>query len=215
LQPHFKTVPLRARQILHKAGEPTTAVYFPNGGVASITSALTDGRMVEVMTVGVEGMVGIEAFFGETPLAPGDAMIQVSDTDAKAEMLAVGEFRRAVARSDAFSTVVGRYAQLTLAQMIQSTACNALHTVQQRCARWLLTTHDRMQHRDFRLSHEFLAVMLGVQRPTVSVVAAAMQESGLIRYRYGRVSIRDRRRLERASCECYGIVRARTASLLG
>jgi CRP-like cAMP-binding protein len=104
---------------------------------------------------------------------------------------------------------MGRYTQTVIAQMMQSTACNALHPVQQRCARWLLMTHDRMHEQDFALSHEFLAVMLGVQRPTVTVVAGQLQSAGLIRYTHGRVSVVDRRGLEAASCECYAIIRTR------
>ena len=103
---------------------------------------------------------------------------------------------------------MGRYTQVVIAQMMQSTACNALHRVQQRCARWLLMTHDRMHKQDFHLSHEFLAVMLGVQRPTVSVIAGTLQKAGLISYTHGRVSVRNRKGLEAASCECYSIIRA-------
>jgi CRP-like cAMP-binding protein len=99
--------------------------------------------------------------------------------------------------------------------MMQSTACNALHQVQQRAARWLLMTHDRMHELDFNLSHEFLAVMLGVQRPTVSLVAATLQQSKLIRYTHGRVTVRDRKGLEAASCECYAIIRAHFDRLRG
>ena len=107
-----------------------------------------------------------------------------------------------------FHDLLGRYTQVVIAQMMQSTACNALHQVPQRCARWLLMTHDRMHEQDFHLSHEFLAVMLGVQRPTVSVVAGTLQEAGLIRYKHGRVTVRDRKGLEAAACECYAIIRA-------
>ena len=208
------TVPVRARQILHKSGEPTRAVYFLNAGVASVTAALFDGRLVEVATIGIEGMVGIEALFGDDSIAPGDSMIQVPEPDAEAEMMTAAAFRQAIASCGTFSAIVGRYAQGLMAQMIQSTACNALHSVHQRCARWLLTTHDRVQQRDFRLSHEFLAVMLGVQRPTVSVVASALQQQGLIRYRYGVVSVRSRRGLEEASCECYRLMRSRFSQLM-
>jgi CRP-like cAMP-binding protein len=215
VKPHLRTVSLRARQLLHKAGEPTTGVYFPNGGVVSITAGLADGRMVEVATVGVDGMVGIEALFSSQAIAPGDAMVQVSDADADAEVLPIAQFRHAVAQQGLFGEVVGRYAQASMAQMIQSTACNALHSVHQRCARWLLTTHDRMLQRDFRLSHEFLAVMLGVQRPTVTVVAGALQDAGFIRYRHGRVSVLNRQALENASCECYAVIRARFEQVLG
>ena len=96
--------------------------------------------------------------------------------------------------------MIGRYTQVIIAQLMQSTACNARHGVAQRCARWLLMTHDRMRQQDFNLSHEFLAIMLGVQRPTVNIAAATLQEAGLIRYIHGRVTVRDRKALEKASC---------------
>jgi CRP-like cAMP-binding protein len=121
--------------------------------------------------------------------------------------MTVKSFREAILTHHGFSELVGRYAQIVVAQMMQSTACNALHPVQQRCARWLLTTHDRMHQRDFSLSHEFLAVMLGVARPTVSIVAGGLQEAGLIRYSRGRMTVLDREGLQAASCECYAIVR--------
>jgi CRP-like cAMP-binding protein len=130
--------------------------------------------------------------------------MQVPDTDA--ERLSVEDFRRE-ARRWRVARVDGRYTQVILAQLMQSTACNARHEVPQ-CARWLLMTHDRMQKHDFNLSHEFLAVMLGVSRPTVSVAAAMLQEAGLIRYTHGRVTVRNRKGLEAASCECYAIIRA-------
>jgi len=122
-------------------------------------------------------------------------------------MLSVEQFREELARHGAFHELMGRYTQVVISQMMQSTACNALHQVQQRCARWLLTTHDRMHEQDFHLSHEFLAVMLGVQRPTVSIVAGTLQDAGLIRYTHGRVRVLDRKGLERAACECYSIIR--------
>lgn len=206
LQPFLKTVPIRHKQVLQKNGEPIEAVYFLNGGVASITTVLLDGTMVEAATVGDEGMLGFEAFLDDNAVATGETLIQVPDTNA--ELMSVEDFRREVAERCAFRTLVGRYAQVVIAQMMQSTACNALHQVQQRCARWLLMTHDRMHERDFHLSHEFLAVMLGVQRPTVSVVAATLQHAGFIRYIHGHVTVVNRKGLEAAACECYPIVRA-------
>ena len=205
LRPHLNTVPIRVRQVLYKLGEPLRQVYFPNGGVASITTMLRDGTIVEAATVGDEGMLGIEAFLSKDAVSPGEVLMQVPDTNA--EMISVEEFRRAVAEHGALYELLGRYVQVVIAQMMQSTACNALHQVQQRCARWLLTTHDRMHEQDFTLSHEFLAVMLGVQRPTVSVVAATLQQAGLIRYQHGHVSVLNRGGLEAAACECYPIIR--------
>jgi CRP-like cAMP-binding protein len=206
LRPHLKTVPIRVKQVLHKTGEPLKAVYFPNGGVVSITTVLSDGTMMEAVTVGDEGVLGIEAFFSADAVALGDALMQVPDTNT--EMLSVDTFRRELAKRGALYKLVGRYAQVLIAQMMQTTACNARHQVPQRCARWLLMTHDRMHEQDFTLSHEFLAVMLGVHRPTVSAVAATLQEAGIIRYTHGRVTVRSRKRLEAASCECYAIIRA-------
>jgi len=122
--------------------------------------------------------------------------------------LSVVDFRREVATRGALHDLMGRYTQVLIAQLIQSTACSVKHQVQQRCARWLLMTHDRMHEQDFNLSHEFLAVMLGVRRPTVSIAAAALQEAGLIRYAHGRVTVRNRKGLRMASCECYSSLRA-------
>jgi len=206
LQPFLTTVPIRVKQVLHRAGEPLRTVYFLNGGVASITTVLSDGAMVEAATVGDEGMLGVELFLDGAAVAIGETLIQVPDTSA--ETMGVEDFRRAVAEPGAFRDLIGRYTHVVIAQMMQSTACNVLHQVQQRCARWLLMTHDRMHEQDFHLSHEFLAVMLGVQRPTVSVVASTLQRAGLIRYAHGHVTVTDREGLEAASCECYPIVRA-------
>jgi CRP-like cAMP-binding protein len=206
LLPYLTTVPTRVKQVLQKNGEPLHTVYFLNGGVASITTILSDGTTVEAATIGDEGMLGIEAFLGADAIAPGETLIQVPDTSA--ESMNVEDFRREVAKPGAFHDLVGRYMQVVIAHMMQTTACNVLHQVKQRCARWLLMTHDRMHERDFHLSHEFLAVMLGVQRPTVSAVAGTLQEAGLIHYTHGRVTVRDRKGLEAASCECYPIIRA-------
>ena len=206
LLPYLKTVPIRAKQVLHKPGEPLRAVYFLNGGVASIVTMLSDGTMVEVATVGDEGMLGIEAFLGVGAVAPGQTVMQVSDTDA--EMLSVKDFRREVEARGALHDLMGRYTQVIIAQLMQSMACSVRHHVPQRCAHWLLMTHDRMHQQDFNLSHEFLAVMLGVRRPTVSVAAATLQEAGLIRYTHGRVTVRNRKGLKAASCECYSSIRA-------
>lgn len=133
-------------------------------------------------------------------------MVQVPDTSAV--KLNVNAFRRELAERGSLHDLIGRYAQVVIAQMMQSMACNAVHHVRQRCARWLLTTHDRMHEQDFQLSHEFLAMMLGVQRPTVTVIAGTLQNAGLITYRHGNVKVLNRKGLEAASCECYPIIRA-------
>jgi CRP-like cAMP-binding protein len=138
-------------------------------------------------------------------------MMQVPDTNV--ERLSVSAFREELARGEVLSILIGRYAQTTLKQMMQSSACNALHHVTERCPRWLLMTHDRVEGDTFQLSQEFLAVMLGVRRQSVSVVAGTLQKAGLITYRHGRVTVLDRAGLEAASCECYAAIRSYSDAL--
>ena len=179
-------------------------VYFPNGGVYSITNQMRDGALVEVATVGHEGMLGIGVFFGD-PAGMGRTFQQVAD--GYLPSMAVARFVTETAAPGPFRDVVNRYAQANLLQIMQCTACNALHNVTQRSCRWLLQTHDRVDDDDFALKQEFLAVMLGVRRPTVSVVLKALQREGLISRRYGRIGILQRKRLEATSCECYATIR--------
>ena len=204
LQPHLKTMSTSVKQILHRRNEPIREVFFPNGGVASITTAMKDGSMVEIATVGDEGMVGIGAFFGTHDVGT-ETMIQVPDTDA--EVMTAEAFRNEMDRRGPFYDSVLRYWQGMLALVMQSTACMALHPVQDRCCRWLLMAHDRVRRDDFELSHEFLAMMLGATRPTVTVVAGTLQKSGFIRYKHGRITILDRQGLEGAACECYSTIK--------
>ena len=206
LRPHLETVPVRAKQVFHKAGERLRHVYFPNGGVCSLTTVLSNGAMVEAATIGDWGFVGIEAFLGDNPVSLSEAIMQVPDTDA--ERLSVEAFRRAVSERPAVRTLLGRYLQVVIGQMIQTTACNVRHGVQERCVRWLLMAHDRMHRKDFVLNHEFLAEMLGASRSTVSEVAGKLQAAGLIRYSHGRVTVIDRKGLEAVSCECYAAIHA-------
>jgi len=135
----------------------------------------------------------------------GDAQMRVADTDA--ERMSVEAFRHAIAESGPFRNLIGRYLHALVVQLMQNAACRARHTAQQRCAKWLLMTHDRMRGEEFSLSHEGLADMLGIQRPTVSTVAAVFQRSGLIRYTHGRVRVLDRQGLEAVTCECYPLFR--------
>jgi CRP-like cAMP-binding protein len=206
--PYLKTVSLTAKQVLLKRGEPIRHVLFPNNGVCSVTSMMKNGAAVEVATVGDEGMLGMSAFWGGDVM-PGESMLQVPHSSGtSAEQMAVRDFRRELDRRGALYTAISRYAQGAIALMMQSTGCMALHQVQPRCCRWLLMTHDRVKTDQFSLSHEFLAMMLGSTRPTVTTVARSLQEAGFIRYTHARITILDRPGLEAASCECYGTVKA-------
>ena len=207
LRPHLKTISLKPKQVLHPVNEPVRQVFFLNGGVASMTTVMKDGAMVEIATVGDEGLVGINAYFGGEMLS-GETMLQVPVPGASAEVMSAEAFKREVARDGPFQECVQRYSQGLLMLMMQSTGCMALHPVQERCCRWLLMTHDRVRTDEFHLSHEFLAMMLGSTRPTVSIVAGTLQKAGFIKYIHGRMTILDRAGLEGASCECYATVKS-------
>ena len=198
--PSLTVVPLKLKDILHKPGDRIRDVYFPGGGFCSILTVLEDGSMVEVATVGREGMVGVSALLDGTPVTSA-AMVQ-GETDTCYRM-AVDAFRREIDRRDAFYELTAHYAQALFGFVAQSTACNAVHSVEQRLARWLLMARDRMGRDHFPLTQEFAAMMLGASRPTVTVVAGTLQKAGLIEYSHGRVTIVDRKNLETASCECY------------
>jgi CRP-like cAMP-binding protein len=199
----LRLVPTAVGVTLHQQGRPISDVYFPNGGVFSVTNRMRDGTLVEIATVGREGMLGVGVFLGDRT-GSGRTFQQVADGPMVA--LAVGRFAKAIAISSTFRELMGLYAQATLLQTMQCTACNALHDVSQRCCRWLLQTHDRVDADDFPMKHEFLAVMLGVRRPTVTVVLHALHETGMISGRYGHIRVLKRRKLEEASCECYAAI---------
>jgi CRP-like cAMP-binding protein len=203
--PHLKMNAVVLGRTLQEHGTPVTDVYFPNGGVFSVTNEMRDGALVEVATVGREGMLGIGAFLGDRS-GTGRTFQQVPD--GLLPSMTVARFVKESAPAGPFHDIVARYAQANLLQIMQCTACNALHDVTQRCCRWLLETQDRVGSKNFLLKHEFLAIMLGVRRPTVTVIMGTLQRSGLISSRYGRIRVLKRRQLERASCECHKVIRA-------
>jgi CRP-like cAMP-binding protein len=198
--PSLTVVPLKLKDILHKPGDPIRDVYFPGGGFCSMLTVLEDGGMVEVATIGREGMVGVSAVLDGAPVTSA-AMVQ-GETDTCYRMK-VDAFRREIDRRGVFHELTAHYAQALFGFVAQSTACNAVHSVEKRLARWLLMARDRMGSDEFPLTQEFVAMMLGASRPTVTVVAGTLQKAGLIKYRHGRVTIVDPDNLEAASCECY------------
>ena len=193
------TVPLKLKRLLHRAGDPIEYVYFPAGGFFSMVTALKDGRMVEVATIGREGVVGITAVL-DNPLSA-TSMVQ-GEADTCYRMRA-DVFRREMDRRGVFYELLMHYAQALIGLIMQSTACNAVHSVEQRLARWLLMARDRMGSDHFVLTQEFVAMMLGASRPTVTIVASTLQKAGLITYHRGHLTIVDGAGLEAASCECY------------
>jgi hypothetical protein len=166
---------------------------------------MRDGALVEVATVGIEGMLGIGVFLGDRSGA-GRTFQQVPD--GALPSMTVRHFLKESATPGPFHDVLALYAQANLLQIMQGTACNALHGVKQRCCRWLLQTQDRVGSGEFLLKQEFLAIMLGVQRPTVTLAMRTLQDGGLIRTRYGRIRVLKRKKLEQTACECYEVIRA-------
>jgi CRP-like cAMP-binding protein len=201
LVPFLEVVPLKLKDVLNRPGQPLQHVLFPGGGYVSVLTALEDGSMVEVATIGREGMVGAFAAANGGSLPTAATLVQgATDTCYR---MTIAAFRTEMDRRGAFHEVVTRYAHALVGFIMQSTACNAVHSVEQRLARWLLMAQDRMASDDFPLTHEFIATMLGATRPTVTVVAGTLQKAGLIAYHRGHVTILDREGLEAASCECY------------
>jgi CRP-like cAMP-binding protein len=196
----MEIVPLTLKEIVQKVDDPVEYVHFPGGGFLSVVTVLEDGRMVEVATVGSEGASGMSAALDGAPA--GAATIVQGETDLCYRMTAKA-FRHEMARHGAFYELLTRYTRAFVGVIMQSTACNAVHSIEQRLARWLLLAQDRMGAEQFTLTQEFVAMMLGANRSTVTVVAGTLQKAGLITYRRGRVSILQRDKLESASCECY------------
>ena len=204
-------VSLEPKQILLDRGDRIDTVYFPDNAVVSLLTTMDDGTTVEVANIGNEGIVGLPAFLGIETLGPRESY-QV-EVPGQARALDVATFIKAAGR-EPLRGLVERSIQALFIQTAQRLACVALHSVPERCSRWLLLTHDRVGDREFPLTQEFLAQMLGVRRASVSVAAGALQHAGLISYSRGRVTILDRDGLENAACECYGIIRSEFERLL-
>jgi CRP-like cAMP-binding protein len=204
-------IAITPHDMLQPPGQPMRKVHFPMSGVISLMTPLEDGTAIETATVGKEGMVGVHAFLGGGVLNNAQAMSQVPG-----EMLSLGvdTFRAFVAGDGKMRDIMMAYTQALFVQIAQAVACNGVHEIQQRAAKWFLETHDRVEGDQFLLTQEFLADMLGVTRPSVSVAAGTLQAAGLITYRRGHVTILDRPRLEEASCECYAVVRSEYEKLL-
>jgi CRP-like cAMP-binding protein len=211
LRPHLSPVALDYRKSLYEASRPIERVYFPVDGVASLVITTADGASAEVGTIGSEGMVGLPIFLGDHD-APSAVYVQVP---GKALEMDARVFRDQLERSPTLNLVMLRYGHAFFNQVAQSAACAHLHKVEQRCCRWLLMTRDRMPSGDFLLTHEFLGMMLGVRRTTVTDVMGSLQKEGLIRYRRGHVTLLDPEALLQRACECYDISKREFDRLLG
>jgi CRP-like cAMP-binding protein len=205
------TVRLTAKQCLSEPSEPIAAVYFPLDAVISLSTTDHSGGTVEVGSIGCEGMAGLPVLLG-TDRSIGRLHVQIG---GEAERMEAAALQREADRQQVFRRLLMLYAQAFFAQLAQSTACNRLHSAEQRLARWLLICRDRLGRDDLPITHESMAHMLGVRRATVTETAGDLQRRGMIRYRRGVVTIVRRERVEAASCECYRIVREEFDRLLG
>ncbi len=210
LDPHLETLAIENGTVLQDAAEPIQDVYFPHEGMISLLAVMSDGQAIETATVGNEGAVGAMSGFG-TRLGFTRAVVQVPVVVAR---ISSQEFRGAIHASAGLRNLMVGYNEVLLAQVQQTAACNALHGIEMRLARWLLQTQDRAATDSLPLTQEFLSQMLGVQRTTVNQVIGQLEKAGLVVHRRARVEIVDRTGLEEAACECYGIVRRQLAAAL-
>lgn len=203
---------MTARQPVYEPGKPIEHTYFPTGCVLSVLAVMDDGQAVEVATVGNEGMVGVPVFLGVST-SPGLAFCQMPGWTLR---MPAGTFRDLANGAGAIQSLLQRYTLRVLHPALAGSACNRLHSVDRRCARWLLMTQDRIGGKDqFPLTQEFLAQMLGVRRATVTEAAGRLVRAGLIGYSRGVMTITDRPGLEAVSCECYRIITDEYARLFG
>ena len=203
-------VTIQSKQVIYRRDEPIRHVYFPENCVISLVTELDDGDSVEAITVGCDGFAGIAVFHG------------VSSSRLKAIGQITGEARRIEAEAFAelarecenLNRLLHRYSQFVFETVSQSAACNRLHVIEQRCARWLLMSEDRVGRSHFDLTQEFLAEMLGVRRPGVTVAMGVLEKAGLISHSRGNITVTDRAGLEEASCECYKTIKQRQSELI-
>jgi CRP-like cAMP-binding protein len=211
LRARLEPVQLPFRQVLHRPEEPITAVHFVERGYVSMINLLANGDAAEVGHVGSEGMLGLPLLFG-VKTGAAEAVVQAQGTALR---MSAEAFRDELERGPAFRSLLLRYALAFGEQVAQTAACNGRHVLEQRLARWLLMAHDRVGSDEFPMTQDFLAMMLCVHRPGITVAAGQLQQSGYIRYGRGRIAVVDRVGLESAACECYDTVRRRFGHLVG
>lgn len=209
LMPRMRNVPLVLRDVLCRPDAVLEAVCFPEDGMISMVTILEDGMQAEVGLIGRKGMLGLSTMSGN-PVSFVESIVQMAGTGW---CMDVREFRAELDESAELRAVLLRYNDAQLSQVMQTAACNGRHDLEQRLARWLLMVHDRTPGDEMLLTQEFMSVMLGVHRPSITVTAGILQRAGLIRYAKGCVTVLDREALEAASCECYRAVTRRYAML--
>jgi CRP-like cAMP-binding protein len=196
---------LETKHDLHAPGDRINAVHFPLDAVVSVLTRMDEGAKVEIATIGSEGLVGLSVAWGNGTMNPREvATVQVP---GEVVSMDAGAFRTEIKQQGPLALLVERYTGALFSQVSQQVACNGLHSIEQRCARWLLLTHDRVGADEFPMTHEFLSQMLGVRRASVTVTAGILQRAGFVEFQRGRVTVVDRPGLEGTACECYRVTR--------
>ena len=202
LRPHLEYVSLPNHLVLHEAGEKLEFVYFPNRGLISLVVVMRDGKTAEAGIVGNEGFTGTLAAVGLSRSSL-QAVVQITGDGFRVK---VGSLQNTLESAPRLQLMLSRYAAIRGMQVAQTAACNRLHDIKQRLARWLLMTQDRVDSGSLPITHDFLATMLGTDRPSVSLAAGVLQRKELIEYTRGAVKIVNRKKLEDSACECYGVI---------
>jgi CRP-like cAMP-binding protein len=210
LEPHLEVVSLSRGTVLYETDETIRTAYFPHDSMVSLVTVLEEGGSVEMAVFGREAVVGFSSAL-VTRQSFGRFVVQLPGS---ASRMTIERLHEIVAARPAVRELLLRFTEALLRQTFQTVACNAVHSVEARCCRWILSTHDRIDQDTLPLTHEFLAEMLGVQRSTVSVVTRALQTAGLIIQRRGEFAVTDRAGLEEVTCECYGVIRETFSRLL-
>ena len=203
LRSHLEYVSLPNHLVIHEAGAKLEYAYFPNRGLISLVVVMKDGKTAEAGVTGNEGFTGIPAAvgLGRSTLR---AVVQITGDGFRIE---VGSLQSSLESAPNLQLMLGRYSAIRGMQVAQTAACNRLHDIEQRLARWLLMTQDRVDSPSLAITHDFLATMLGTDRPSVSLAAAGLQKKDLIKYTRGAVKIVNRNKLEDSACECYAVIR--------
>jgi CRP-like cAMP-binding protein len=200
LSKYLKTISLRRRHALLRQGQPVPEIVFPTGGVCSLVKTTEEGHTIEIMGIGAEGAIGAAVAFGQAE-SPTDVLVQVPSDGAMT--LALDVFKAEMQQRGTFYAAMTQYCRILTEQLMQACACNALHSAEKRCCRWLLTTDDRVQSESFAVTQEMLAMTLGVRRPTVTLIMTDLHRAGAVDYSRGIVKVLDRKVLLAGACECY------------
>lgn len=211
IKPFLEPLIMDKGQMIDKIDGPIRHLYFVNRGLVSVVKTMRDGRTVEIGAVGIEGITDPNALFG-IDRALLETIVQIPGSAFRIDREVL---KREMTKDAAFRDIMQRYVRFAFSQLAQTAACNRLHSLEERCCRWLLLAHDSALADNFSLTHEFLAMMLGVRRSGVSIVAHLLKKAGLIDYKRGRITILDRSGLADAACECYASTQSQLAELFG